>query len=79
MNKSFHINYLPKEKEMLVTYGSNKKLLKSIKNIKFTKIEIGLKQLIGIKILKIKNHYFSQMNLKKIIIFYPSFERGGLN
>ena len=32
---------------MLVTYGSNKKLLKSIKNIKFTKIEIGLKKTIN--------------------------------
>lgn len=48
LNKSFHIKYLPKRKgEMLVTYGSNKKLLKSIKNIKFTKIEIGLKKTIN--------------------------------
>ena len=39
---------MPKRKgEMIVTYGSNKKLLKNIKYKKFTSIETGLKKTIN--------------------------------
>lgn len=46
-NKSFKIRYKPKRKgEMEITYGSNLKLLKLLKNKNFIKFNVGLKRTI---------------------------------
>ena len=48
LKKSFKIKYFPKRKgEMLITYGSNKNLLRFIKFRKFTTFNVGLKKTIN--------------------------------
>lgn len=43
--KRILIDYLPRRKgEMIKTFGDNKKLKKTLNNIKFTKIEVGVKK-----------------------------------
>lgn len=47
LKTSFRISYKPKRKgEMVITYGSNSKLLKLFKNKNFTEIDVGLKKTI---------------------------------
>lgn len=47
LKTSFKISYKPKRKgEMVITYGSNSKLLKLFKNKNFTEIDVGLKKTI---------------------------------